>query len=110
MAGKGGRRPGAGRKPKRLDPVTQSPIRAADLVLAKNLPQLLEVALALALGGDKTMLIYCIDRVMGKAVQPIDLDVKRTAGRLASAIGADPEFLIRRAQQLAYEDTAATGS
>jgi len=110
MAGTGGRRPGAGRKPKRIDPATKSPIRVADLKLAANLPKLVDVAVALALAGDKSMVIYCIDRVMGKAVQPIDLDVKRTADRLASATGADPEFLIRRAQQLADENTAGTGS
>jgi hypothetical protein len=73
MAGKGGRRPGAGRKPARRDPVTQSPIRSAELTLASNLPKLVDVAVTLALGGDKMLLVYCIDRVLGKPTQPIDI-------------------------------------
>lgn len=104
MAGKGGRRPGAGRKPKRLNPVTQSPIKIAELKLAENLPKLVDVALKMALDGDKSLITYCIDRVLGRPTQPIDLDVRRAAERLASATGADPEFLIRRAQQIAAEN------
>lgn len=46
----------------------------------------------------------------GLPVQPIDLEVSRAAARLASAIGADPEFLIRRAQQLAAENAGAEGT
>lgn len=104
---KGGRRPGAGRKPKRLNPATQSPIKIAELKLAENLPKLVDVALQLALGGDKPLLVYCIDRVLGRPTQTIDLDIRRAADRLAAATGADPEFLIRRAQQLAAESGAA---
>jgi hypothetical protein len=43
----------------------------------------------------------------GLPVQPIDLEVSRAAARLAAAIGADPEFLISRAQQLAAENSGA---
>lgn len=70
MAGKGGFRPGAGRKPKRLHPATLNPIRLAELKLAENLPALMEVALSLALEDrDKAMVVYCIDRVLGRTVQ-----------------------------------------
>lgn len=106
MAGKGGRRPGAGRKPKRLNPATQSPVKIAELRLAENLPRLVDVAITMALGGDKTLLVYCIDRVLGKPTQPVDLEVRRAADRLAAATGADADFLIRRAQQLAAENEA----
>lgn len=46
----------------------------------------------------------------GQPVQTIDLEVRKAADRLAAATGADPEFLIRRAQQLAAETSEATGS
>lgn len=74
MAGRGGKRPGAGRKPSglRLEPRADSPIRIADLKLAKHLPDLIDRAVEIALKGDKAMLAYCIDRVMGKAMQPVD--------------------------------------
>lgn len=92
MAAKGGRRPGAGRKPKRLDPATQSPIKAAELKLSSNLPKLVDVALRLALDGDKALLVYCIDRVLGKPTQPID--IYGAARRLAVERGVDPERVI----------------
>lgn len=89
MAGKGGRRPGAGRKPKRLNPITMSPIKLAELTLANNLPELVNVALRLALEGDKTLLMYCIDRVLGRTVQPIDVAVQ--VEEIAAEYGVDPE-------------------
>ena len=93
MAGRGGKRPGAGRKPKRLDPVTLSPIRAAELTLAKNLPQLVEMALSLALEDrDKAMVVYCMDRVLGKPTQPVD--VYDTARQIAVERGLDPEKVV----------------
>lgn len=93
MAGRGGKRPGAGRKPKRLNPVTQSPIKVAELKLAENLPQLVEVALSLALEDrDKTMVVYCIDRVLGRPTQPVD--VYDEARRLAIERGLDPEKVV----------------
>lgn len=45
----------------------------------------------------------------GQPVQTIDLEVRRAADRLAQATGADPDFLIRRAQQLAAEASEAVG-
>lgn len=88
MAGRGGKRAGAGRKPKRLNPLTLSPIRVAELKLAENLPQLVDVALALALGGDKSLLVYCIDRVLGRTVQPID--VTHQVEQIAADYGVEP--------------------
>lgn len=80
---RGGKRPGAGRKPGlRIEPRAQSPIRIAELTLSDHLPELVEVALAIALEDrDKQMLVYCIDRVLGRAVartengQPGDFDL-----------------------------------
>lgn len=75
MAGRGGYRPGAGRKPGlRIEPKAKSPIRLAELRLAENLPALIEAALHIALNDrDKQMIVYCIDRVLGRTVQPIDV-------------------------------------
>lgn len=92
MAGRGGKRPGAGRKPKRRDPVIQSPVRLAELKLAEKLPELVDVALALALGGDKALVVYCIDRVLGKPSQPVD--VYGEARRLAMERGIDPDKVV----------------
>lgn len=95
--------PGSGRKPKRK--VYASPIREAEGKVRDRLPELVDVALSLAIDDrNERMVIYCIDRILGKPSQPIDLDVRRAADRLASATGADPEFLIRRAQQIAAEN------
>lgn len=46
----------------------------------------------------------------GQPVQTIDLEVRRAADRLAAATGADAEFLIRRAQQLAADNGEAVVS
>jgi hypothetical protein len=89
MAGRGGFRPGSGRKPKRLDPVTLSPIRIAELTLAKNLPALVDVALQLALDGDRTLLVYCIDRVLGRTIQPISIETQ--VAEIATDFGVEPE-------------------
>lgn len=104
---RGGKRPGAGR-PAKAEKRGETPVRVAERKLRDHLPQLVDVALAMALKDrDAKMLVYCIDRVLGKPTQPIDLDVQRAADRLALATGADPEFLIRRAQQLAAENAEA---
>jgi len=118
---RGGARPGAGRKPAGIyPPITLAPIVYRDgetpaqltqRVMTEQLPNLLHVALIKATReGDARMLIYCFDRLLGSPVQPIDLEVRQAADKLAAATGADPEFLIRRAQQLADENTAGTGS
>lgn len=95
---KGGRRPGAGRKPKRLNPATQSPIKIAELKLAENLPKLVDVALQLALDGDKALLVYCIDRVLGRPTQPFDFHA--AARRAAEERGLNPDRVIHLYEQL----------
>lgn len=109
MAGTGGRRPGAGRPRKEVLKARQpGPVRAAEDAFRDALPELAKVALELALKSkDKQMVMYCLNRALGAPTQPIDLEVNRAAARLAAAIGADPEFLIRRAQQLASENSEA---
>lgn len=107
MKGHGGRRPGAGRKPK-AEQRQAPPVKAAENKLRDRLPELVDEAIRQALEDhSETQTRYCIDRVLGKPAQPIDLDVQRAADRIAASIGADPEFLIRRAQQLAAENAEA---
>lgn len=97
MAGRGGKRPGAGRKPgavKRERVVTQTPVQLAELKLTTRLPELVDKALELALAGEgnERLLIYCIDRVLGKPTQPIDLmDAVR---KIAIERGLEPERVI----------------
>lgn len=107
---KGGRRPGAGR-PRKEDAKRRQPgpVRKAEEKFRDALPKLADVALELALKNkDQKMVMYCLNRALGAPTQPIDLEVSKAAARLAAAIGADPEFLIRRAQQLAAENSEAT--
>lgn len=109
MVGTGGRRPGAGRPRKEVLKARQpGPVRVAEEAFRDALPELAKVALELAIKGkDQKMVIYCINRALGAPTQPIDLEVSKAAARLGAAIGADPEFLIRRAQQLAAENSEA---
>lgn len=91
MAGKGGRRVGAGRKPKALKRVIfATPIQAAEGKIIDRLPWLLDKLFELSEGvyeektvGDGVVLVYkqppdrqsctyLIDRVLGKAMQPVD--------------------------------------
>jgi hypothetical protein len=51
----------------------RSPIREAELKLSGKLPALVDVAVQLAMEGDRALLMYCIDRVLGKPVQPVDI-------------------------------------
>lgn len=89
MAGRGGKRPGAGRKPGlRLEPRAQSPIRIAELRLASHLPELVEKAVEMALAGDRALLAYCIDRVLGRAIQPVDVTMQ--ADQIAADFGVEP--------------------
>ena len=108
---RGGARPGAGRKRKTEKARQSGPVVKAEAKLRDRLPELVDVALRLAIEDEnERMVIYCIDRILGKPSQPIDLDVRRAADRLAAATGADPEFLIRRAQQLAAENAEAAAT
>lgn len=92
MKGHGGKRPGSGRRPKaaaRQEP----PVRAAENKLRDRLPELVDVALEMALKDrDARMLVYCIDRVLGKPAQPID--VYDAVRRLAVERNLDPDRVI----------------
>jgi hypothetical protein len=80
----------------------ETPFAFTQRVLTDELPTMLAVALWMATkDGDARMLIYCIDRLLGSPVQPIDLEVKRAAELMAAASGADPDWLIKRAQEIA---------
>jgi hypothetical protein len=52
------------------------------------------------------MLVYCIDRVLGSPVQPLDLEIRRAAERVAVATGADPDWLVKRAAEIVAGETA----
>ncbi len=72
---RGGRRPGAGR-PRKEDAKRRQPgpVRVAEEAFRDALPELAKVALRLAIEeGNERMLIYCIDRALGKPTQPVDL-------------------------------------
>lgn len=89
---RGGKRPGAGRKPK-AEKRAEPPVKAAENKLRDRLPELVDVALSLAIEGkDAKMVIYCIDRVLGKPTQPID--VLDTVRQLAVARNLDPERVV----------------
>lgn len=90
---RGGKRPGAGRKPKAQAFKNDPPVKAAENKLRDRLPELVDVALSLAIEGkDAKMVIYCIDRVLGKPTQPID--VLDTVRQLAVARNLDPERVV----------------
>lgn len=71
----------------------EPPVKAAENKLRDRLPELVDVALRLALEEDnERMLIYCIDRILGRPAQPID--VVDTARRLALERNLDPDRVI----------------
>lgn len=45
----------------------------------------------------------------GLPVQPIDLEVRRAAEKIAAQTGADPEWLVKRAQEIAAEASGVPG-
>ena len=106
MSGRGGKRPGAGRKPSGLRHVVkaESPIRQAELRLAENLPKLIDLALAHALEGDKALLIYCIDRVLGKTIQPISIESQ--VEHIAADFGVSSERVTSIVERLKARKTA----
>lgn len=87
MSGRGGKRPGAGRPPKRI--LNESPIRVAEQKIFDRLPWLVDKLMELAEGveiqrtdrqgqtriysepPDREAIKYMVDRVLGKAMQPI---------------------------------------
>jgi hypothetical protein len=78
-------KPGPGRTPKRA--AAPGPVRAAEDKIRDRLPELVDVALSLAIDErDKSMVVYCLDRVLGKPVQPIDLRDKIREMALAEGL------------------------
>jgi len=77
MAIKGGKRAGAGRKPRALR--TEAGDLRAKLIAASS--DLITKAIEIALTGDAAMLRWCCDHLLGKPVSDADLSllVERTA-------------------------------
>jgi hypothetical protein len=95
---RGGKRPGAGRKPK-SEARQEPPVKAAENKLRDKLPELLDVALSLALEDrNERLLIYCIDRVLGKPTQPFDF--YDAARRAAEERGLNPDRVIHLYEQM----------
>jgi hypothetical protein len=100
----GGKRPGAGRKPGlRIEPKAQSPIRVAEMKLAENLPLLIDEALRLAFSGDRALLVYCIDRVLGRTVQPIAIE--QQVDEIAAKYGVERERVVSIVERLKQRRT-----
>lgn len=95
---RGGKRVGAGR-PAKAEKRTETPVRVAERKLRDRLPELVDKALELALeGGDTKMLVYCIDRVLGRPTQPFDFHA--AARRAAEDRGLNPDRVIHLFEQL----------
>ena len=95
---RGGKRPGAGRKPKAIQR-QQPPVVAAESKLRDRLPELVDAALKLALeDGNERMLIYCIDRVLGRPTLPIDF--LGAARKAAEDRGLNPDRVIHLYEQM----------
>jgi hypothetical protein len=119
MAGTGGRRPGAGRKPKAFKRiVNETPIQVAEGKIRDRLPWLVDKMLELAEGvyeersvaegvqivykqpPDRQAIAYLIDRVMGKASQPVEIigairDWARSSGVDEDAAVAEAEQYLK---------------
>lgn len=68
--GHGGRRAGSGRKRKRTFYEAESPVKVAERKILTRLPELVDVALELAIDKhNPKMVAYCIDRLLGKPIE-----------------------------------------
>jgi hypothetical protein len=104
VSGRGGRRPGAGRPPKHV--IHETPIRATEKRIVDRLPWIVDKLFELVEGiheekvmGENAVIVYkrppdrqaaeyLIDRVMGKAVQPLDLS--HQVEEIAADFGVEP--------------------
>lgn len=120
MAGRGGPRPGAGRKPAAVRALIHAtPIQAAEGKIRERLPWLVDQMLILAEGfeiqrtdargrlriysapPDRAAIEYLIDRVLGKPTQPVD--VLSTVRIMAQQAGlSDEETLAAVAEAERY--------
>lgn len=75
MAGKGGARPGAGRKPTRVK--NRSDRDLAEDEIRKRLPDLIRKAIDLADAGDLKAITYLIDQLIGRARDRVEHDFSK---------------------------------
>lgn len=73
--------------------------------------RMIERLVSIALTGKRNEALQAMKLIFayrdGLPVQPIELEVKRAAERIAAATGADPEWLVKRAQEIAEEAAGA---
>lgn len=74
--------------------------------------RMIERLVTIAISGKRSEAIQAMKLIFayrdGLPVQPIELEVRRAAERIAAATGADPDWLIKRAQEIAAEASGAT--
>lgn len=57
----------------------------------------------MALDGDRALLVYCIDRVLGRTVQPID--ITHQVEEIAAEYGVEPERVTSIVERLKAKRT-----
>lgn len=74
---------------------------------------LVDRLLSIALTGKRSEALAAMKLILaytdGLPVQPIDLEVRRAAEKIAAQTGADPEWLVKRAQEIAAEASGVPG-
>jgi hypothetical protein len=68
---KGGKQPGAGRPKGSI-----SKPRFSDYITEEEVKKLVTKAIEMATAGDSNMLRFCLEQHMGKAIQPVDSEVR----------------------------------
>lgn len=75
--------------------------------------RLIERLVTIALTGKRSEALRAMQLIFaycdGLPVQPVELEIRRAAERVAAQTGADPEWLIKRAQEIAAEAAGAPG-
>jgi len=84
MAGTGGARPGAGRKPR--SEKFARPIAAAEKRIADHLPKLIDNMIEQADAGDYKANEYLINRIMGKPTERHEHDIDTEIAELLALI------------------------
>lgn len=73
--------------------------------------RMIERLVTIAISGKRSEALQAMKLIFayrdGLPVQPIELEVRRAAERIAAATGADPDWLIKRAQEIAAEASGA---
>lgn len=72
--------------------------------------RMMERLVTIALTGKRSEAIQAMKLILayrdGLPVQPIDLEIRRAAERIAQVTGGDPDWLIKRAQEIAARATS----